>query len=138
VPEPSSLGLFGVAGAVLVAGALRRRKHFPAIVVAGFCVMAASNDLKAQGVIDSANTTGPVTVAPGGTPGGQFVAPWVDVSPTMPYVDGLPVYQEPPRPPFPGSSVDAGISGVPEPSTIALLSLGVGLLALRWRQACPR
>lgn len=135
VPESSTLSLLGVAGAVLVAGAFRRRKHFPAIVVAGFWVVAASSDLKAQGAIDSATTTGPVAVAPGGTPAGQFVAPWVDVSPTMPYVDGLPVIQEPPRPPFPGSSVDAGISVVPEPSTITLLSLGVGLLALRWRQA---
>lgn len=58
---------------------------------------------KAQETIGEATSGGPVAVAPdgGAAPAGQFVAPWVDVPPTMPYVDGLPVVQEPPRPALP-------------------------------------
>lgn len=135
VPEPSTLGLFGIAGAVLVGNALRRRRNSLALIATGVFLTAGLSAANAQGVIESGNTTGPVAVAPGGTPDGQFVAPWIDVPPTMPYVDRLPVYQEPTRPPFPDASVDSGISTVPEPSAIALLCVGVGLLTLRLRKA---
>lgn len=93
VPEPPTLGLLGVAGAFLVARAFRGRKGSLALVVGSLCLVVSVSEATAQGAIDSATTTGPVTVAPGGTPAGQFVAPWVDVSPTMPYVDGLPVFK---------------------------------------------
>ncbi len=72
----------------------------------GICVHVAN----AQN-IDSANTIGRVIVTPGGTPAGQFVAPWLDVPPTMQYVDGLPVVRESPHPPLPGSPFVAPLPG---------------------------
>ena len=125
VPEPNTLGLAGLAGAILFFRAFKRSKRSSVTLAAVFCLIAAFSDAKAQSVIDSATTTGPVTVALGGTPSGQFVAPWVDVPTTMPVVDGLPVVQEPPRPPVPGFPADPVPSAVPEPSTWALMGLGI-------------
>ncbi len=74
----------------------------------GVCVQVAN----AQN-IDSANTTGRVIVTPGGTPAGQFVAPWVDVPPTMQYIDVLPVVRELPHPPLPFGFVAPDAGGLP-------------------------
>src|SRR5207249_7212183 len=52
VPEPSTIGLFGLAGAILAGIALMRRKHCVVVILAGACLAASVNETRAQGTLE--------------------------------------------------------------------------------------
>jgi len=52
VPEPSTIGLFGLAGAILAGIALRRRKHSVLVIVASAWLAASVNETRAQGTLE--------------------------------------------------------------------------------------